>query len=350
MYDTETGRMLAVDNYVLDAHNSQDYNRYSYARNNPLKYSDPSGESIVPVIMALAGAYLGGASANGTLNPTKWDYNSPTTWVGIGTGALMGAGAGALGASGQLNMIARPTVAGVTVGQASISPSNSSYSLEVSSGNSSAHITSWDKKSFTKSKASLEKASYLGGWGEILSSPATQKSFLEHVGRYWAISRSFKGNTLVNHGYSIYDAYREFITNLGVNSNIAAGLGGYDVNVGVMYSRREGLQGYFELGYSVGAMVNPISINAGRYKSQRTNGRLYYNDVRGYGTSNNYSIWFAGYTDGGSVSRQVMQYPPPNFSSSPYSYNGFSISDPYSKTVIPFGLSRSYTHTWISRF
>jgi hypothetical protein len=43
--------------------------------------------------MALAGAYLGGASANGTLNPTKWDYNSPTTWVGIGTGALMGAGA-----------------------------------------------------------------------------------------------------------------------------------------------------------------------------------------------------------------------------------------------------------------
>ena len=101
-------------------------------------------------------------------------------------------------------------------------------------------------------------------------------------------------------------------------------------------------------GYSVGAMVNPISINAGRYKSQRTNGRLYYNDVRGYGTSNNYSIWFAGYTDGGSVSRQVMQYPPPNFSSSPYSYNGFSISNPYSNT--PFGFSKSYTHTWISRF
>jgi hypothetical protein len=103
-------------------------------------------------------------------------------------------------------------------------------------------------------------------------------------------------------------------------------------------------------GYSVRGMVNPISINAGRYKSQRTNGRLYYNDVRGYGTSKNYSIWSAGYTDGGSVSRQVMQYSPPNFSSSPYHYRGFSISEPYSKTVIPFGLSRSYTHTCISRF
>jgi hypothetical protein len=101
-------------------------------------------------------------------------------------------------------------------------------------------------------------------------------------------------------------------------------------------------------GYSVGGMVNPISINAGRYKSQRTNGRLYYNGVRGYGTSKNYAIWFAGYTVGGSVSRQVMQYSPPNFSSSPYSYNGFSISNPYSNT--PFGFSKSYTHTWISRF
>ena len=103
-------------------------------------------------------------------------------------------------------------------------------------------------------------------------------------------------------------------------------------------------------GYPVGGMVNPISINAGRYKSQRTNRRLYYNDVRGYGTSKNYAIWSAGYTDGGSVSRQVMQYSPPNFSSSPYDYRGFSISEPYSKTVIPFGLSRSYTHTCISRF
>ena len=91
MYDTETGRMLAVDNYVLDAHNSQDYNRYSYARNNPLKYSDPSGESVIAAIAigAIVGAYIGGSSANGTFNPTKWENNS-RTWWGIGIGAVTG--------------------------------------------------------------------------------------------------------------------------------------------------------------------------------------------------------------------------------------------------------------------
>jgi hypothetical protein len=101
MYDTEVGRMLAVDNYVLNTHSSQDYNRYSYARNNPLKYSDPSGESIVPVIVALAGAYLGGASANGTLNPGKWDYNSSQTYWGMGIGAITGGLGGYAFMSGQ---------------------------------------------------------------------------------------------------------------------------------------------------------------------------------------------------------------------------------------------------------
>ena len=138
MYDTEVGRMLAVDNYVLNTHSSQDYNRYSYARNNPLKYSDPSGESIVPVIMALAGAYLGGASANGTLNPTKWDYNSPTTWVGIGTGALMGAGAGALGASGQLSYALIPIVGGVSIGGIALNNTGSNYDLNLFAGSSSS--------------------------------------------------------------------------------------------------------------------------------------------------------------------------------------------------------------------
>ena len=43
MYDAVVGRMLSADKYVADASNSQDYNRYSYVRNNPLKYTDPSG-------------------------------------------------------------------------------------------------------------------------------------------------------------------------------------------------------------------------------------------------------------------------------------------------------------------
>jgi RHS repeat-associated protein len=44
MYDPLLGQMLSPDNYVQNPTNSQSYNRYSYVLNNPLKYTDPSGE------------------------------------------------------------------------------------------------------------------------------------------------------------------------------------------------------------------------------------------------------------------------------------------------------------------
>lgn len=44
MYDPILGRMLSPDNYVHGSLGTQGFNRYSYAGNNPLKYSDPSGE------------------------------------------------------------------------------------------------------------------------------------------------------------------------------------------------------------------------------------------------------------------------------------------------------------------
>ena len=43
MYDPVIGRVLSPDNFVQDPNNAQNYNRYSYCLNNPLKYSDPTG-------------------------------------------------------------------------------------------------------------------------------------------------------------------------------------------------------------------------------------------------------------------------------------------------------------------
>ena len=43
-YDPLIARMLSPDNYVQDPSNSQNFNRYSYVMNNPLKYVDPTGE------------------------------------------------------------------------------------------------------------------------------------------------------------------------------------------------------------------------------------------------------------------------------------------------------------------
>jgi RHS repeat-associated protein len=44
LYDPQIGRFLSTDNYVQEPTNSQNFNRYSYCLNNPLKYTDPSGE------------------------------------------------------------------------------------------------------------------------------------------------------------------------------------------------------------------------------------------------------------------------------------------------------------------
>jgi hypothetical protein len=44
LYDPVLGRMLSPDNNIQEGFNTQNYNRYSYVLNNPLKFNDPSGE------------------------------------------------------------------------------------------------------------------------------------------------------------------------------------------------------------------------------------------------------------------------------------------------------------------
>jgi RHS repeat-associated protein len=46
LYDPVVGRMLRWDTYV-NSFDTQGFNRYSYALNNPLKYTDPTGNLIV---------------------------------------------------------------------------------------------------------------------------------------------------------------------------------------------------------------------------------------------------------------------------------------------------------------
>lgn len=53
MYDYSLGRFLSPDIYVQEPTNSQSFNRYSYCLNNPLKYTDPSGDLWLPIISGL---------------------------------------------------------------------------------------------------------------------------------------------------------------------------------------------------------------------------------------------------------------------------------------------------------
>ncbi len=46
-YDTEIGRFISPDTIIPNPANPQSLNRYSYCLNNPLKYVDPSGYTVV---------------------------------------------------------------------------------------------------------------------------------------------------------------------------------------------------------------------------------------------------------------------------------------------------------------
>lgn len=107
MYDPLLGRFLSPDPYVQAPTDPQNFNRYSYCLNNPLKYTDPSGEIVwAPIIIgAIIGTYSGGVLANdGNFDPTMWNWQSSKTWGymagGMLTGALSGAAGAAIASSG----------------------------------------------------------------------------------------------------------------------------------------------------------------------------------------------------------------------------------------------------------
>jgi hypothetical protein len=48
-------RFLQPDTVIPDLYNPQSYNRYSYALNNPIRYTDPDGHfAIIPAVIAIA--------------------------------------------------------------------------------------------------------------------------------------------------------------------------------------------------------------------------------------------------------------------------------------------------------
>ena len=55
LYDPAVGRFLSPDPYVQAPDFTQNFNRYSYCLNNPLRYTDPSGEFIGTIVTAVLG-------------------------------------------------------------------------------------------------------------------------------------------------------------------------------------------------------------------------------------------------------------------------------------------------------
>ncbi len=94
MYDPVLGRMLSPDNYVANVASSQSYNRYSYVFNNPLKYTDPSGESPVAIIAMYAAAKVAGDYVKNDFKMNDEQFMN-ALWQGTGHGIMAVASGGA---------------------------------------------------------------------------------------------------------------------------------------------------------------------------------------------------------------------------------------------------------------
>ena len=97
LYDSVLGRFLSPDNLVQMPGNTQRYNRYSYCLNNPLKYTDPSGEAFVIddatiafTLFSVASSMMQAAATGGNI----WKAGAAIgVWLGRGgifPGAIIG--------------------------------------------------------------------------------------------------------------------------------------------------------------------------------------------------------------------------------------------------------------------
>jgi len=83
IYDPILRQFMSPDNYVQDPYNTQNFNRFGYVLNNPLLYTDPSGEILVPILIGVGVAMLTTAIANIS--------QGIPFWHGMGKAAVVGA-------------------------------------------------------------------------------------------------------------------------------------------------------------------------------------------------------------------------------------------------------------------
>lgn len=89
LYDPLVGRFLSTDNFVQEPLNAQNFNRYSYCLNNPLKYNDPSGDFFIFSAITAVTDVIGNIFKHG-INFSQYNWQKTTNAWKIDMGMFKG--------------------------------------------------------------------------------------------------------------------------------------------------------------------------------------------------------------------------------------------------------------------
>ena len=119
VFDPATAQFLSPDNYIQSEGNWLNYNRYAYCLNNPLKYTDPSGEIVLETV--LLAAWIGGMV---NIASNMKNINSLGSFLGsFAVGALAGAASACIGAGMASLIQGGGFLSGITGAAEAVAPS-----------------------------------------------------------------------------------------------------------------------------------------------------------------------------------------------------------------------------------
>lgn len=125
-YDPELGRFLQADTLIPGTGDPQSLNRYSYARSNPIMYSDPSGHVWTFVAQVAIAAVIGGVGAE-LQGGDFWEgakRGAISAVVFAAAGSVLGNAAPAGGTSIEVRVLPNVTGSGITLHISATTTSN----------------------------------------------------------------------------------------------------------------------------------------------------------------------------------------------------------------------------------
>lgn len=157
-YDPEIGRFISRDSFAGKNEDPLSLNLYTYCHNNPIAYSDPSGNFILTAIVvgAIAGAVIGGTVGGVSSYKSAKEEGKTgsdlfwSTAAGVGKGAVVGGvGGGLIGATaGIVGTFGAGSIAGTAAISGSITTASKAtevgilqYKKSKNEGKSGSQIT-----------------------------------------------------------------------------------------------------------------------------------------------------------------------------------------------------------------